>query len=46
MLAALVKACAVVGVNVGDMCTEACNIFPLCLPEFKALQEIIELIAG
>jgi|GEM_PF-2898261 len=46
MLAALVKALAVCGVNCGDVFTEVCNVFPLCLPEFEALQEIVELIAG
>ena len=46
MLAALVKALGVVGVNVGDMLTEVCSTFFICLPEFEALQEIIELLAG
>jgi len=46
MLAALVKACGVIAVNTGDMCTEVCNIFPTFLPCFEALQKIIELCAG
>ena len=46
MLAACVKALGVCGVNVGDMCTECCNIWPLHLPEFECMQEIIELLAG
>ena len=46
MLAALVKALAVCGVNAGDICTEVCNIFPLHLHIFKCLQEIISLMAG
>jgi len=46
MLAALVKACGVIAVNTGDMCTEVFRLFPTCLPCFEAIQKIIELCAG
>jgi hypothetical protein len=46
MLAALVKALAVVGINTGDIFTELCNTCAICLPEWKMFQEIISLLAG
>jgi len=49
MLAALVKALAVIGVNVGDVCTQTCNELMPCWPDLgmmKAIQEIIDLCAG